>query len=150
MNNLPPQNTPPVDGSGQMSQAWTQWLAGVARKGGTVPQSVTDSITAAAAAAAAAGARADAVQAALAARPAWEVGDYRPSVSANLGPNWLPCDGTSFASASFPALERVLATITPASSTGGRRFLPTIGSTFDANRPAPDGPAVMRWWIKAA
>ena len=149
MSSLPPQNTPPVDASGQMSQAWTQWLAGVARKGGTVPQSVLDSITAAAAAAADAQARATALQALLASRPSWQVGDYRPSVSANLGPNWLPCDGSSFTSTSYPALEIMLATITPASSTGGQRFLPTIGSTFDAARPAPDGPPVMRWWIKA-
>ena len=117
MKHLPPQNTPPVDDKGQMSQAWTNWLAGVARR--------SDGSS-------------------------WQVGDYRPSLSDNLGPNWLPCDGGSFISRSFPLLEAMLATITPASATGGRRFLPTIGSTFDAARPAPDGPPVMRWWIKAA
>lgn len=164
MSHLPPQNTPPVDASGQMSQAWTQWLAGVARRGEAVPQSVTNSIAAAVAAEAALAVRVTTLEAAetaltgrvttletqLAARPSWQVGDYRPSAFANLGTNWLPCDGTTFTSASYPVLESMLATITPVSSTAGQRFLPTIVATFDASHPAPTGPPVMQWWIKAA
>lgn len=148
---LPPQNTPPVDADGQMSQAWTQWLAGVARRGGTVPQATTDSIVAAATAAAAAQTRADAAQAqvtALAQNGVWLVGDYRQSAKASLGSLWLLCDGSSFSRTTYPALEAVLAPITALGPTG-TRLLPQMPVVYDPAHPNPGDPPVLQTWIKA-
>ena len=79
---------------------------------------------------------------------AWPIGGYMASATPP-GDNWLECDGSAVSQSDYPDLYKVLSAITAPGAVSGTFKLPGLTAIFDEAHPAPDGPAVLRWFIRA-
>lgn len=74
---------------------------------------------------------------------AWLVGDFKQTVVADLGPNWLLCDGRLLMDADYPDLAALLKANTSNAGSGQFR-LPTVAATA-----AGEDGATVQTWVRA-
>jgi hypothetical protein len=145
----PPAKEPVLNSDGTMSQAWVSYFQSTSTTAAQFVRSGSGSAKTAADAAQTDATTALSQIVALTLANTWAVGDYRPSAAATLGPDWLECDGSDVASATYPDLYTAIGSITGPGAGAGTFKLPGLEAIFDVASPGPAGPPILRWYVRA-